>query len=509
MGGTVEKEHLPIDAFRLNGASPPSRFRYVDDRARRRQGSARWRPLSDRTRSVSSRRSGFGVPRKEVAADLSDRAIARTAGSGSASMASPCTTTAPSICASEATSTKGRTTFCGYRPVAGAWRMSSPCSPGSCALRLRRFALHAVRRASGRGRRRSPTCPRPGPGTRSGLADLAATSFAGRRTLQRVWTERASVEIDQFATPLPGCWILPRRSSAVRPDVLQVRLEPRPNDCESCVGPRTRDARLRGRTSSPLFSRGSSQAVLSSTGTGTFGCPRTRAPAKLRLPLGRQGGPAPSRRCRGATSTAAVDGADHGWPVRLACGSIGGRMAGSGHRAGTLGAVLATRRRRCFVGREAELELFRAALDAAEPPFSVLWVTGPGGIGKSSFLDRVAEQAEESRGASVVRLDGRELAPSPREVTDTLRGALDAPPGDGPPAPPAGRLVLLIDAYERLGALDAGSAPGCCPACPWTPLRSWRPASRRPRTGAAIPRGATCCAWCRCATSARRRAAVT
>ena len=81
----------------------------------------------------------------------------------------------------------------------------------------------------------------------------------------------------------------------------------------------------------------------------------------------------------------------------------------------------ATRRRRCFVGREAELELVRAALDAAEPPFSVLWFTGPGGIGKSSLLDRVAEHAEESRGASVVRLDGRELTPSPREVTDALR----------------------------------------------------------------------------------------
>ena len=89
-------------------------------------------------------------------------------------------------------------------------------------------------------------------------------------------------------------------------------------------------------------------------------------------------------------------------------------MAGGQHRAGTLGAVLATRRRRCFVGREAELELVRAALDAAEPPFSVLWLTGPGGIGKSSLLDIIAEQAGERRSASVVRLDGRELAPSPR-----------------------------------------------------------------------------------------------
>ena len=75
-------------------------------------------------------------------------------------------------------------------------------------------------------------------------------------------------------------------------------------------------------------------------------------------------------------------------------------MAGRPHRAGTLGEVLATRRRRCFVGREAELELVRAALEATEPLFSVLWFTGPGGIGKSSLLEMVAEHAEGS-GASV------------------------------------------------------------------------------------------------------------
>ena len=121
-------------------------------------------------------------------------------------------------------------------------------------------------------------------------------------------------------------------------------------------------------------------------------------------------------------------------------------MAGRGHRAGTLGAVLATRRRRCFVGREAEHELVRAALDAAESPFSVMWLTGPGGIGKSSLLDSVAEQVEERRGAVVVRLDGRDLAPSPRDVTDALRAALDASLGQTPPAPPVGRLVLLFDA---------------------------------------------------------------
>jgi hypothetical protein len=121
------------------------------------------------------------------------------------------------------------------------------------------------------------------------------------------------------------------------------------------------------------------------------------------------------------------------------------------HRPGSLGAVLATRRRRCFVGREAELELVRAALEAGEPPFSVLWLTGPGGIGKSSLLDVIAQQCG---GASVVRLDGREPAPSPRELTAAVGRA------------PEGRLVLLIDAYERLSALDGWIRTTLLPGLP-------------------------------------------
>ena len=135
------------------------------------------------------------------------------------------------------------------------------------------------------------------------------------------------------------------------------------------------------------------------------------------------------------------------------------------HRTGTLGDVLASRRRRCFVGREAELELFRAALETTEPLFAVLWFTGPGGIGKTSLLEVLAEQAETS-GASVVRLDGRELTPSPREVSEVLRAALGASPLDGgsPPAQP--RLVLLIDAYDRLGDLDDWTRTTLLPALP-------------------------------------------
>jgi hypothetical protein len=142
-------------------------------------------------------------------------------------------------------------------------------------------------------------------------------------------------------------------------------------------------------------------------------------------------------------------------------------MAGRRGVGGTLGDVLRSRRRRCFVGRDAELELVRAALDAEEPPFSVLWFTGPGGIGKTSLLDVIAEEAARAGGSSIVRLDARDLEPSPSAVLEALEGVPRA--GDAL-VPPEGRLVLLFDAYERLGALDDWVRTWLLPSLPASAL---------------------------------------
>jgi hypothetical protein len=64
--------------------------------------------------------------------------------------------------------------------------------------------------------------------------------------------------------------------------------------------------------------------------------------------------------------------------------------------AGTLGDMLMARRRRRFVGRASEIELFRAALDSIEPPFSVLHVHGPPGMGKTRLLDVVDRDGHRS-----------------------------------------------------------------------------------------------------------------
>ena len=69
-------------------------------------------------------------------------------------------------------------------------------------------------------------------------------------------------------------------------------------------------------------------------------------------------------------------------------------------------------RRRGFVGRAAELELFRAALEAPEPPFSVLWIFGPGGVGKTTLLGALAAAARAA-GREPVLVDMRAVEPSP------------------------------------------------------------------------------------------------
>jgi hypothetical protein len=100
--------------------------------------------------------------------------------------------------------------------------------------------------------------------------------------------------------------------------------------------------------------------------------------------------------------------------------------------------VMAQRQR--FVGRAGELELFRSALQGSEPPFAVLHVYGPGGVGKTRLLGEYARVAD-SDGLPMVRLDGRTIEPSPAGFLLALRQAMRLadrlppwPPSAGSPA---------------------------------------------------------------------------
>ena len=116
---------------------------------------------------------------------------------------------------------------------------------------------------------------------------------------------------------------------------------------------------------------------------------------------------------------------------------------------------LASERRRRFVGREGEIEMFRSALLAGQPPFIALHVVGTGGVGKTTLLDEFARVARETdRG--VVRIDGRHIDASPLGFIVALSRALGVDRCELPAVIerwPAGA-VLLVDTYELLTPLD-------------------------------------------------------
>ncbi|MFL6647991.1 MAG: AAA family ATPase, partial [Sulfurifustaceae bacterium] len=155
---------------------------------------------------------------------------------------------------------------------------------------------------------------------------------------------------------------------------------------------------------------------------------------------------------------------------------------------------LAAARRTRFVGREAELDLFRSALLAPEPPFAVLHVYGPGGIGKTTLVQECARIGRDN-GRPVVRLDVRHLEPAPAVLLANLGHALGLAPGDTSALAqwPANG-ILIIDTYESFVSLDgwlreeflpqlpaqtlvviAGRLP---PAAAWSTDIDWAPLTR-------------------------------
>lgn len=112
-------------------------------------------------------------------------------------------------------------------------------------------------------------------------------------------------------------------------------------------------------------------------------------------------------------------------------------------------------RRRHFVGRQQERDLFQSALTAADLPFHVLYLFGPGGVGKSSLLREYGYLARQAS-ANLVHIDGRITEPNPEVFLKAIQTALNAPDGAvfSSLAARADRTALLIDTAELLTPLD-------------------------------------------------------
>jgi hypothetical protein len=119
----------------------------------------------------------------------------------------------------------------------------------------------------------------------------------------------------------------------------------------------------------------------------------------------------------------------------------------------TLSAVLDDARRRGFVGRSAELRSFAAAL-AGTGAARVLFVHGPGGIGKSTLLDELRRRAADA-GRPALLLHGRDVGGSLEEVAAAVAAL---PAAAGP--------VLLVDGYELLSRLDRWFREHLLPSLP-------------------------------------------
>jgi len=118
-----------------------------------------------------------------------------------------------------------------------------------------------------------------------------------------------------------------------------------------------------------------------------------------------------------------------------------------------------TRIARTFVGRETELALFADSLAADPPAFPIILVHGPGGIGKTTFLERARAMAA-GQGIDSVRIDARDVEASVRGLSRALAEAFGVP-GHGTDlrrvlaqCAAAPRRLLVIDSFEHIEHLD-------------------------------------------------------
>jgi DNA-binding winged helix-turn-helix (wHTH) protein len=89
----------------------------------------------------------------------------------------------------------------------------------------------------------------------------------------------------------------------------------------------------------------------------------------------------------------------------------------------SIGNRLSARASRRFVGRASELALLREAISPGQPSTPLLFVHGPGGIGKTTLMEYLRAEAA-ANGIVFARIDATGVAPEPNAILASLSSAL-------------------------------------------------------------------------------------
>lgn len=119
----------------------------------------------------------------------------------------------------------------------------------------------------------------------------------------------------------------------------------------------------------------------------------------------------------------------------------------------TLRERVANRDAELFVGRDAELEVVGRVL-RGDDPARVVFVHGPGGIGKSTLLREITRRAQRL-GYDPIWVDGREVAPFPQQIDDMVATITESE-----------RAIVVVDSYELITSLDSSLRDVIVPELP-------------------------------------------